>query len=248
MLKIKGILSYPHLFQARSVNPGDDPKFSVSILIPKNDPQLASILQEIETQKMNGFPSGFPVNGKLPIKDCAVQWPNDTKIAGYYALQTSAAADRRPPVVDAGMQPVMDPSQVYPGCVAWVAVNLSVYNTPVNKGVGAYVNGVMITGEEGPLGRLDNSQTPEQMFAGCGAGAPVTAPAPNMAPPAPPAAPIPPAPNMAPPAPPAPPAFTMTAKANGITRDAYLASGWTDEQLIQNGMMLPPGGVPLSFS
>lgn len=247
MLKIKGILSYPHLFNARSVNPGDDPKFSVSILIPKNDPQLHSILQEIEIVKANGWPSGFPANGKLPLKDCAVQWPNDPKIAGYYALQTSAAADRRPQVVDTSMNPIMDPSQVYPGCIAWVAVNLSAYNTAVNKGVGAYVNGVMITGEEGPLGRLDNSQTPEQMFAGCGVGAPVAAPAPNVAP-------IPPAPNMAPLAPPAPPAkpagpvYTMTAKANGVTREAYLAAGWTDELLIQHGMMLPPGGVPLSFS
>lgn len=243
MLKIHGILSYPHLFTARSVNPGDDPKFSVSILIPKNDPQLVAINAEINQAKANAFPSGFPHNGKVCLKDCAVQWPDDPKIAGYYALQTNASADRRPPVVDANLQPVMDPSLVYPGAMAWVAVNLSAYNTPVNKGVGAYVNGVMITGQEGPLGRLDNSLTAEQMFAGV-AGTTPAAPAPAPAPTPVPAAPAPPAP----PAPAPPVGRQMTAKAAGATYESFIASGWTDEMLIQHGYMLPPGGAPLAFN
>jgi len=42
------------------------------------------------------------------------------------------------------------------------------------------------------------------------------------------------------PIPPAqPPERTMTAKANGATYDAMIAAGWTDELLIQHGMMLP---------
>lgn len=70
------------------------------------------------------------------------------------------------------------------------------------------------------------------------------APVPTAAPPAPvpvqaqpailPAVPPPPAPAPVAPA----PGFTMTAKANGITRESYLASGWTDDLLRQHGMML----------
>jgi hypothetical protein len=30
----------------------------------------------------------------------------------------------------------------------------------------------------------------------------------------------------------------MTAAANGVSREAYLAAGWTDAQLIANGLML----------
>ena len=52
--KVKGILSYPHLFTPRSVNPGDDPKFSASILIRKDDPQVQQIQQIIDTEKANG--------------------------------------------------------------------------------------------------------------------------------------------------------------------------------------------------
>jgi len=29
----------------------------------------------------------------------------------------------------------------------------------------------------------------------------------------------------------------MTAAANGLTREEYHASGWSDEQLVQNGLM-----------
>jgi hypothetical protein len=54
---------------------------------------------------------------------------------------------------------------------------------------------------------------------------------------------------MAPPAAPAPqPQFVMTPAANGMTREQYIAAGWTDEQLIQNGLMQPPGGIVPSFT
>jgi hypothetical protein len=40
----------------------------------------------------------------------------------------------------------------------------------------------------------------------------------------------------------------MTDKANGLTREQYHAAGWSDEQLVQHGIMLPPGGVAPSFA
>ena len=36
------------------------------------------------------------------------------------------------------------------------------------------------------------------------------------------------------------PQFTMTSKANGLTREQYHASNWTDQQLIDSGMMNAP--------
>lgn len=43
---------------------------------------------------------------------------------------------------------------------------------------------------------------------------------------------------VAPPATPAAPVHQMTPAANGIAYEAYIAQGWTDAQLIQNGLML----------
>ena len=43
---------------------------------------------------------------------------------------------------------------------------------------------------------------------------------------------------MAPPPAPAAPVRQMTAAANGVTYEAYVAAGWSDAQLVQNGLML----------
>ena len=67
-------------------------------------------------------------------------------------------------------------------------------------------------------------------------------PAPPMAPAATPPAPVAVAPNpafLAPPAPPpAGPTYVMTAKAQGQTREAWNAAGWSDALLLQHGMMV----------
>jgi hypothetical protein len=56
------------------------------------------------------------------------------------------------------------------------------------------------------------------------------------------------APATPPPAAPSAPKYQMTDKANGLTREQYHAAGWSDEQLVQHGIMLPPGGVAPSFA
>jgi hypothetical protein len=43
---------------------------------------------------------------------------------------------------------------------------------------------------------------------------------------------------MAPPPAPVAPVRQMTAAANGVTYEAYVAAGWSDAQLVQNGLML----------
>ena len=211
--KVKGILSYPHLFTARSVQQGDEPKFSASILVLKNDPQIPAILHLIETEKANGFPNGFPSTGKSFLKDGALG--DDPALKDYYIISGNAKADSRPHLVDANMNPVMDQSQAYAGAVVWAAFNTFTYSMAVNKGVGAGLNGVMLTGEEGALGRLDGKPTVESMFGGVASAPAPAAPAPAAQ-------------------------YLMTDAANGLTREQYHASGWTDELLIQNGMMIAP--------
>jgi len=239
-------MSFPNLFVPRSVDDNSDPKYSVNILIAKNDPALAAIVADIEKCKAEGFPNGFPATAKCCLKDCAGEG-YAANLAGYMELRTSASENKRPPVVDMTCNPVMDRAQVFAGAEAWFAVGIMSYNKPLYKGVGAYINGVMITGVEGATGRLDGSQSPEQMFAGIGTGTPAAPVAPPAAPVAPPAAPVaPPAAPVAPPAAPvAPPAAPvappagpqMTVLATASYAD-YIAAGWTDEQLRANGFMV----------
>ena len=113
---------------------------------------------------------------------------------------------------------------------------------------GGWLNGVMTTAEESPMGRLDNKPTVEQMFGSVVGGAPAhtaangaviaapaianqtAAPAPAVPPP------------IAAPAP--TPALQMTAAANGVTLEAYLATpGWTEQMLIDQGLAIRPSFV-----
>lgn len=73
--------------------------------------------------------------------------------------------------------------------------------------------------------------------APAGPAAPVAAPAGPVAPVA---APVAPAAPLPPPVP-AGPQYQMTASANGVTREALIALGWTDETLIQHGHMVVVG-------
>lgn len=225
--RVKGILSYPHLFTPRAVQQGDEPKFGVVVLIRDNDPQLQAILALMEQEKKNGFPSGFPNTGRVFCKP-SPDYP------GWHQISGGANADQRPAVVDEQFTPITDPGRVFAGQVAHVSFNTFTYSTPVNKGISAGLNGVMITNETGELGRIDGRPTVEKMFEGVGT-APVGMAAPMMM--TPPAAP---APMMAPPpAPPAAPVRTMTPKAAGATYEAFVANGWTDAMLIEQGYMMP---------
>lgn len=237
---IKGILSYPHLFVPRAVDANSAPRYSVNVLLPIGDPQLVQIQAEIEQSKLTGFPQGFPPTARV----CLVP---DDKIQGYMRLSTASSAENKPSVVDMNRQPIIDPSLVFAGAVAYVAVRIRPYTKP-QKGIQAALNGVMITGETGALGRIDGRPTVDQMFSAIPAGAPGAAGVPMFGGPPVTAAPPPPAAPAAPAAPVATaPTYIMTPAAKGATREAMLAAGWTDDLLIQHGMMLPPGGAPLPW-
>ena len=60
---VPGRLSYVNVFEPKSIN-GSDPKFSVSIIIPKSDKKTVNaILKAIEAAKHEGAPK---FGGKVP--------------------------------------------------------------------------------------------------------------------------------------------------------------------------------------
>lgn len=156
-LTIKGILSYPNIITPRAIQQGDTPKYSCSILIRKGDPQIDEINRAIETAKLDGFPSGFPNTARVFLKE-SPEYPE------FFVISTSANEVYKPDVVDSNLQPIIDPSSVYAGVIAYVSINTFSYNKPASKGVSAGLNGVMLTGIEGELGRLDGRPTVEMMF------------------------------------------------------------------------------------
>lgn len=235
MATYKGILSFPTLFTPKVAKGGTEPKFSCVILMPANDPQVAGIQAEIAAAKANTFPSGYTGADEcfgLYDEKYAGKEYYDPRFAGWYALSCSAKQDDKPDVVDMSHQPLVDGNKACSGAVAYINMNISGY-VKGKGGIGGWLNGVMVTDEDMPFGRLDGRPSVEQMFAGVGQ-APVTAQTP-AAPSTPPAAPS------TPPAAPVAPALVATEKANGATVEAMLAwEGWTEELLIQHGYVIKP--------
>jgi hypothetical protein len=223
-LLVKGILSYPHLFQPRRVNENSDPRYSTSILIAKNDPQISKLQNAIETEKSVGFPKGFPPKGTICLKDCVVEFPLQPELANYHVIPAGTGVDSKPNVVDMERMPIVDPSLVFAGAEAIVSININSYNKPMNKGVTAYLGGVMITGNIGPLGRIDGRPSVDQMFEDVAADGQIdgqaTQPIPS---------------NVTPIQQPVP--HQMTATATG-TYEQMVVAGWSDKLLIEHGYMV----------
>ena len=216
-ITLEGILSYPHLFTPRAVQPGDAPKYSANLLIAKDNPLLPQLEALIEQAKAAGFPTGFPAAGKLPLKQSA-DYPD------YWQINCNSLDSV--PVVDMDRQPVVDRAMVFAGAKVFMNVGVGSYNQPVNKGVSCFLNGVMTTGVEGPLGRIDGRQSADQMFGAAGAAATPVAPPP---------APVPQPPTAA-------VGLIMTPAANGMSYEQYREAGWSDEQMIAGGV-----GMSASF-
>lgn len=256
MSMYKVIARYCHIINPGKPKGTDRIRWSIQGLVHKQDPQLPTLIAEVEATKKNGFPSGFPHKADSCLLDCAVEYPNDTVLRDYYVLNANTPLEiqgkqmSQPNFVNKFNQKLTDPraDSDITGHYAYIDVGFKTYQQG-SQGIKAYLNGVMDTGEIGPISVEDLSSTSTSesmfanvttpppvspdasMFAGVGApSAPVAAPAPVMTPPpAPPAA----------PAPVAAPVRMMTPKAGGASYEAMIGAGWTDALLIEHGMMMP---------
>lgn len=254
MATFKGIVSFPTFFQPKPRQAGGDPVFSGQLLVPPNDPVWQQINAEFERVKLESFPSGLPARADVcwQLYDDKLRGKDyyDARFTGWWVLAFNAKANSGLPqnVVDMNYSRIIDPGAICSGMVIYVNVNMGGYDKG-DGGIGCWVNGVMSTGELGAMGRLDNKPTVEQMFSGVSQtqnpATTATAHAAYAAAPGPgaPAAPATPTPPAAPA--PAAPAKRMTAAAQ-YSYEQYVAAGWTDLQLIEQGMMERP--VPTSFA
>lgn len=141
-------LSYANLFEPRSAGEGQEPKYSVMLLIPKTDTvTMNNIYQAIEAAKANGLANKWngvvPPNLRTPIKDGdgvkeKTGEPYGPECKGHWLVTASSDANHPPQVVDQRLQPIIDRSQVYSGCYAHVNLNFYAWGSPTfGKGISA---------------------------------------------------------------------------------------------------------------
>jgi hypothetical protein len=157
--------SYLHVWEPKAVDEDQDPKYSVSLIIPKSDKALIKRIQTaIEAAKQAGKDSKFggkiPANLKLPLRDGDAERPDDENYKNSFFINCSAKT--KPGIVDKNRQPIMEQDQVYSGCFGFASVTFYPFNTSGNKGVAAGLNHIMKTKDADPLG---GRSTAENDFA-----------------------------------------------------------------------------------
>lgn len=152
-------LSYAHLFEPHAIE-GNDPKYSVSVLIPKTDIEtLKAIKEAVAEAKELGkgkFGGKVPANLKTPLRDGDEERPDDEAYVGCYFL--NASSKNKPGVVDLSVQPVLDATEVYSGCYGRLTLNFYAYSASGNKGVAAGLGNVQKLADGGPLGGFTRAE------------------------------------------------------------------------------------------
>lgn len=168
-------LSYAHLSQpyANPKQPGAEPKYSVTLLIPKTDiATKADIDSAMQAAYENAVANDW--KGLRPQLKNALIYDGDgvrtdgsrfgPECAGHWVI--TASSKRKPQVVDiSNVNVELAPQDVYSGMYARVTLNFFSFNTNGNKGVGCGLGNVMKTRDGEPLA---GGATAAQDFEGIG--------------------------------------------------------------------------------
>lgn len=182
-------LSYCNLTTPRAAQQGGEPKYSVTLLIPKTDvatkADIDAAIQAAANEALSKVWNGArPPQLRVPIYDgdgvrpSGVPFGNECK--GHWVM--TASTKNKPQVV--GIDNInceLAPSDIYSGMYARVTIRFFGYSNSGNKGIGCGLGNVMKT-RDGEA--LAGSASASVDFAGVGA-APAAPAAPAYQPPAP---------------------------------------------------------------
>lgn len=176
--------SYVNIFQPRIPENGGEPKYSVTLLIPKSDTvTINAVYAEIERAKQEGaqkvFNGNVPPMCRIPIYDGDGYRANGElfgeECKGHMVM--TASAKMQPAIVGLDMQNIINPSEIYSGCYIRANINFFAYNSNGNKGIGCGLNAVQKIEDGEPLTARVSAEEAfggANAYAGMGAGMPST--------------------------------------------------------------------------
>lgn len=150
--------SYANVWDPKSIN-GGTPKFSVSLIIPKDDivtvNKIKAAIQsayEEGQSKLKGSGKTVPALSvlKTPLRDGDLERPDDEAYANSYFVNANSAS--APGIVDADRQPIIERSEVYSGVYGRASINFYAFNSNGNKGIACGLNNLQKMKDGEPLG------------------------------------------------------------------------------------------------
>lgn len=148
-------LSYANLFTPRKADENADPKYSVSLIIPKTDTETIDLIKQAMNaalqEGLGKFGGKKPGNLRLALRDGDTDREDDPNYAGCYFVNCNSK--NAPQVMHrvGGQLMPADDSDVYSGCYASVTVEFYAYNFNGNKGIGAGLGNVLKLRDGEPL-------------------------------------------------------------------------------------------------
>lgn len=156
--------SFCNIWEPKEPLGGGDPKYSVTLLIPKSDTatigKIKAAMKEARDNfcKRNGD-NALPAQPSHTMHDGDGTRPGGEPFGpeckGCYVITVSSKA--KPVIVDNSKpkpQPITDPAEVYSGCYGRASINFYGYNRGTKKGISAGLLGVQKLHNGEPFGTV----------------------------------------------------------------------------------------------
>lgn len=156
--------SYVNIFEAKEPQGGGDPKYSVTLLIPKADTQTKGKIQAAMAEARENFCKRNGANA-LPqkfnhtlhdgdgMRDSGEPYGPECK--GCYVITVSSK--QKPVIVDNMGNPITDPAEVYSGCFGRASINFYGYSQNGKKGVSAGLLAIQKLHDGEPFGTVGSA-------------------------------------------------------------------------------------------
>lgn len=150
--------SYANVWDPKAID-GGKPKYSVSLIIPKDDTatidKIKAAIQaayEEGQSKLKGNGKSVPPLAaiKNPLRDGDIEKPDDETYANSYFINANSGT--APGIVDADRNPILDRSEMYSGVKGRASINLYAYNVNGNRGIACGLNNLQKISDGTPLG------------------------------------------------------------------------------------------------
>ena len=156
--------SYVNIFEPKESNDGGEPKYSVTLLIPKSDTATLGKIKEAMVDarenycKRNGATAlpqkpNHTLHDGDGVRDSGDPYGPECK--GCWVITVSSK--QKPVIVDSFRNEITDPSEVYSGCYGRAAINFYGYNSNGKKGISAGLLSIQKLSDGEPFGTVGSA-------------------------------------------------------------------------------------------
>lgn len=156
--------SYVNIFEPQENNNNGDPKYSVTLLIPKSDTVTLGKIKEAMAEAREAFckRNGATALPQKPnhtlhdgdgVRDSGDPYGPECK--GCYVITVSSK--QKPVIVDSFRNQITDPGEVYSGCYGRASINFYGYNSNGKKGISAGLLSIQKLHDGEPFGTVGSA-------------------------------------------------------------------------------------------